>query len=151
MSKRFAVPAVKNVMAGVLLTPGPVSTHTAFKSLSRVFNMAINKAKYLSAARKLQDAGLGMLVVLENISSQSHVFVKKMPSEAQAILERDRSAYLCTPAEYEQRFYLPPMKSVTPRIQQSLIQMGYVAEGLFVPQKESKPKIPAESAETAPS
>ena len=121
-------------MAGILMTAGPVSTHNAFKGLSRVFNMAITKAKYVAACDKLVAANLGTLVVLENISQQSHVFVKKLPSEARGILEKDGySLYMCTAEDYEQRFSMPSSLKITPRIKKTLVELGMVSEHLFAP------------------
>ncbi len=125
------MPGPKNITAGILLTAGPVSTHTAFKSQSRVFNMSINKAKYLGAAQKLQDLGLGTLVVLENISCNTKVFVKKMPSEVRPIMEANPSMFLFSPMDYEKRFYMPPSKTLSNKIQKHLVESGLVPQQLF--------------------
>ena len=122
-------------MAGILLTPGPVCTHTGVQSLSRMFRYSINKAKFLFAANKLQSADLGTLMVVERISKSCHVFVKKTPDDIRADLLSPKNNDLCTPDEYEQRFNLPPPAPITLKIQNSLVELGIVPAGSFKQQE----------------
>lgn len=128
---RFAMASTKNIMTGVLLAPGPISTRLTVKNMSPAFKLAISKAKFLSAAKHLQDACLGSLVVLEKVSSQAHVFVKKPPDEMCVLLQAETHRHLCTDEEYKERFEMPTPVSVTDKMQQCLIEMGLVESSWF--------------------
>ncbi len=124
---RFGLATVKNMMSGVLLAPGPVSTHLSVKGLSPTFNLAISKAKFMAAANQLQAANLGSLVVLDNISRSAHVFVKKPPEEVRGQLQD-----FATDEEYSDRFSLPPASTVNMKMQEELVRLGYVPEAHFI-------------------
>ena len=124
--KRFALATARGIMSGVLLTPGPVSTHKALKNLSMAFNVAVTKSKFISACNRLQASNLGFLVQVDNKNRQAQVFVKRPPEEVQIILESGENSDLTSYQEYSQRFALPPSAAVTPPIKEKLVQMGMV-------------------------
>ena len=115
-------------MSGVLLAPGPVSVLQSVQGLSGVFHNAVTKQKFMTAAGKLQASNLGSLVILEGISRQCHVFVKRMPHEVPEIIENEG---LCTPGEYEQQFMSPPSKAISVKMKEHLVRMGLVLPNLL--------------------
>ena len=128
MAKRFSNPSPKNVQSGVLLSPGPVSVLQAVQGLSGVFHNAVTKQKFLTAASKLQAANLGSLVVLEGISRQCHVFVKKPPAEVEAVIN---SEDLCSYGEYVQQYMVASSKAISEKIKQHVVLMGLVPAEVF--------------------
>ena len=155
MGKRFGLATVKNMLSGVLLSPGPVSTHLSVKGLSPTFNLGVNKAKFMAAANQLVAANLGSLVILENISRSAHVFVKKTPEEVVGRLQD-----FATEQEYAQRFELAPASTITLKMQEELIKLGYVpAEHFkqqqmksyrFVPMPEQSAPVPEKMEPESP-
>ena len=132
-------PTIRNIMAGILLLPGPIATITSVKQSSTVFLFALNKSKFETAANKLQALDLGSLVYLHGRSSP--VFVKKLPGEMGPLLARDDCKDLCTIEEYKMRFELPPPKSITHNARcvnlvETVIDMGLVAPELFIMKPE---------------
>ncbi len=130
------MPTIRNIMAGILLLPGPVATRIAVKQSSRTFLFAVNKSKFETAASNLQALNLGLLVYLEGKSSA--VFVKKLPSEIGPILAREECRDLCNLYEYTQRFNMMSPKSITntcsqsnPSLVDTIIASGLVAPELF--------------------
>ena len=113
-------------MSGVLLTPGPVSTHLAVKGLSPAFNLGVSKSKFMAAAQQLEAVGLGQLVILEAISRSAHVFVKRPPDSIMGQLQD-----YALDEEYSQRYCLPPASTVTLKMQADLVRLGYVPESHF--------------------
>ena len=126
VGKRFALATARGIMSGVLLTPGPVATHKALKNLSMAFNVAVTKAKFVSACNRLQAANLGVLVTIENVSRQAQVFVKRPPEEVREIFADPEHGDLSSFEEYAGRFELPPSAAVTPPMKQNLVMMGMV-------------------------
>lgn len=120
-------------MAGILLVHGPIAVHKAVKNMSQAFNLAVNKAKFLSAAKQLQDADLGLLVVLEKITSNTHAFIKKEPREIRPKLQMQENLDLCTLEEYEQRFWTQAPTTVTAVVKEKVIEMGLVPASNFLP------------------
>ena len=112
-------------MAGILCTHGPVSTLKSVQRLSRIFNTAVRKTRFLSAANQLQDAQLGKLVVLEGVG-KSLIFIKKEPAQARELLTLPQNSDLCTPEEYEERFSKPPSCVITEKLMTILISLGHV-------------------------
>ena len=125
---RFSNPSTRCIMAGVLLSPGPVSTFYTVQGLSRVFNNAVNKAKFQSAAKKLEESQLGQLV---NVGTG--VFIKKPPHKAQTLLLKEDVMDLCTPQEYEDRFRRAPPSTLRLKLQESLVALQLVPAEYFVP------------------
>lgn len=136
VASRFSNPTTRNVMSGILLTPGPVCTHTGVQSLSRIFRNSINKAKFLLAANRLQSANLGSVVILEKISKSCHVFVKRSPVDIRQYLDTDENGDLCSVEEYAQKFELPPPAPITLKIQHELVEIGLVAAEDFKQQEK---------------
>ena len=129
MAKRFSNPSLKNIQSGLLLSPGPVSVLQAVRGLSGVFHNAVTKQKFLMAASKLEAANLGSLVVLEVISRQCHVFVKKPPSEeVEAVVN---SEDLCSYGEYVQQYMVASSKAISEKIKQHVVLMGLVPAEVF--------------------
>ena len=116
-------------MAGVLLTPGPVTTHMSVKRLSRIFNTAVTKNKFMTAARQLQTAGLGSLM---EIKTNLHCFIKRPPSsEVIDILLSPEYCDLNTGVDYARRYDLPVSAVVTDRIKSILVLQGLVPQEAF--------------------
>ncbi len=124
--------SIRNIMAGVLLAPGPVSTRLTVKNMSPAFKLSVSKAKFMSAANQLQSDNLGVLVVLDRISSQAHVFVKKTPNEIHDLLLLKQHSDLCTPEEYFTRYIMPTPVSVTERMKTCMIDRGLVSAESFI-------------------
>ena len=119
-------------MSGVLLSPGPIATKVTVQGVSRVFNNAVNKAKFLAAAGKLQEAGFGELKDVSNLSGQKvMVFIKKPPEEVVDIVQMKGNSDLCTWEEYEMRFRLPPPATISKRLRQGLVNFGHVPAHYF--------------------
>lgn len=78
----------------------------------------------MSAAKELQEAGYGSLVVLSAISQNAHMFVKKTPSEISALLHIN--ADLCSYDEYFTQYGLPSFTYITDKMQTIMVQMGLV-------------------------
>ena len=110
-------------MSGILLAPGPVATHKAVKSLSGVFNLAVTKTKFETAAKQLESCNLGRLITVPGRGKV--VFVKRNLEEASQVLQLPQNANLCTVGEYKMRYDLPvPSYNLAPKVLQSLLQMG---------------------------
>ncbi len=127
-ANRLTNPTTRNVMTGILLSPGPVSSHQVVRSLSRQFMSSVLKAKFDMAANRLVAASLGSLVTVLN---GQHIFVKKVPEEAAQFLQQQENQDLCTIDEYQHRFNLPTPAVVTPKIQGALAQMELVPAHFF--------------------
>ena len=139
--------SIRNIMAGVLLAPGPVSTRLTVKNMSPAFKLAVSKAKFMSAANQLQSTNFGSLILLEQISSQAHVFVKCPPSEASYLLQLDEHRDLCTLEEYSQRYAMPTPMSVTLKMQQCMIERGLVPAESFKQPQIQRAAVKTEDAE----
>ena len=126
--KRFTNPTVRGIMAGILLAPGPVTLHKSVQGLSRIFNVAVTKTKYVSAANKLQAANFG---VLTSVGGKQHIFVKRPPAEAQNLLMMKENSDLATIEEYEHRYNGQSSAAITQKIKDSLVQQGLVPPGTF--------------------
>ena len=140
-SKNFSSPTTKNVMTGILLSPGPVSTVRVVQSLSGVFMSSVNKSKFLLAANRLEAASLGSVVILKSVSSKCHVFVKKTPAEMSQLLQLKENEHLCTAEEFQYRFELPTPAVVSQKIQRELVQMGLVAAEYFKEKPKRAPRV----------
>ena len=123
-------------MSGILLAAGPVSTRLTVKNLSSAFNLAVTKTKFMSAAKQLEAANLGRLVLLEDISRTAHIFVKRPPAEAHEIFLQRANQDLCTPTEYEQRYHANAPTTITDRMRESLVSRGIVPAGVFTMHKQ---------------
>ena len=110
-------------MTGILLAPGAVASHKAVKSLSRVFNLAVTKTKFETAAKQLQSMNFGALVMAQ--VRGKIVFVKRDPVEVMHLLELPENKDLCTAAEYRRRYHEPiPSYNLGPKARENLLQMG---------------------------
>ena len=130
-------------MSGILLAPGPVATHKAVKSLSGVFNLAVTKTKFETAAKQLESCNLGRLISVPGRGKV--VFVKKNVEEALLVLQLSQNADLCTVGEYKMRYDLPvPSYNLAPKVLQSLLQMGLGLDpSQFVAQQNDSSAVPA--------
>ncbi len=128
-SSHLSNPTVRNVMIGILLSPGPVCNLKVVQGLSRVYNSSVNKTKFISAAKKLEQASFGSLVA----ALKGEIFVKKVPEEVGNLLQLKENEGLCTFAEYRYRFGLPTPAKVTQKLRDALIEMGAVPALHFKP------------------
>ena len=64
--------------------------------------------------------------------------MKGTPVEAAAILGLEENSDLCLPHEYAERFSLPPPASITLKIQNLLVNQGYVAREYFTMKQEQE-------------
>ena len=110
-------------MAGVLLSPGPVSTHASVRRLSRVFRDGMSKAKFMTATKKLTEAGFGT-----NVNAGPNVFVKRPPEQVVSLL---KSNDIVTLEEYEVGYRKPISKGISDKLQQMLVAMGAVRADAF--------------------
>ena len=132
IKNRFSNPSTRSIMSGLLLVPGPVATIRSVQGLSRVFNNAANKPKFLSAANKLQEAGLGTLVTMPRVPHSPTVFIKKPLEEIQELLLLKENEDLCTVEEYAARFKMMPPSTVPLKLQETLVGQEIVPEHYFV-------------------
>ena len=128
---RFSNPSTRGIMAGILHIPGPIATKITVKGLSRVFNNSVNIPKFVAAAKKLQDMGLGTLTS-SSAQKLGDVFIKASPEEVRPILQMRENADLCTPLEYERRYRRRPPSTVSDKLKGKLVQLGLVPEHLFL-------------------
>ncbi len=133
-------------MSGILLAPGPVATHKAVKSLSSVFNLAVTKTKFETAAKQLQSSDLGALITVQAPGARAPmVFVKKNPAEVAHLLQLPDNKNLCTLTEYQYRYDMPtPSYNISAKVRESLLKMGVVVPQLL-PQEKTKPLTGQES------
>ena len=136
--RRFSVVSIKNIKIAVLLAAGPVSTHLTVKNMSTAFNMGVSKAKFLSAAQQLEKANLGRVVILDKISRSAHVFVKKPPAEAQAILVLPDNDDLCTSEEYAKRYNASMPSTITTKMRECLQELRLLPHQMAGPSGDEK-------------
>ena len=140
--RRFALASMRNVMSGILLAAGPVSTRITVKNLSPAFNLAVNKTKFLAAAKQLEVANLGNLMLLEDISRTTHVFIKRHPVEVEGILLQPCNQDLCTPIEYAQRFSAYAPTTITDHMKKCLVKRGLVPPDAFKEEQSVSVPLP---------
>lgn len=129
---RFTTPKLRNIMSGILLTPGPISTRKAVKSLSSVFNLSVTKTKFEAAAKNLVTANLG--TNLSDLGSKHSftIFLKKKPDEIREFLQLPENADLCSIEEYIERYHLKtPSYNIPGKTLGVLLQRGIVNIGQF--------------------
>ena len=80
----------------------------------------------MQAAKALQNANLGQLLTLQNISRLSSVFLKRSPEEVNPILTMNPD--LCTASVYAARFNLPVPACINKKVPEKLVEMGYLSE-----------------------
>lgn len=144
LKDRFSMTSTRKVMAAVLLAPGPVSTHKSVKNLSPAFKVGLSKAKFMVAATQVAAANFGSLLVMDQLSSSSHVFIKKPSFEVREILELKENSDLCTIEEYEQRYEYPLPTTVTMKMRMCLVEQGLLAPGLVVQGSVDKSRLLSE-------
>ena len=125
---RFSNPHVRNIMSGILLVPGPVTTMRSLRGLSGVFNNAINKAKFLTAAKRLENGNLGRLVSLDRSFQSLNVFVKLPPEEMQPLLQIKENSDLCSDELYTRKYVSPSPATISNTIKKRLVDMGVVPQ-----------------------
>ncbi len=145
-ANRLTNPTTRNVMTGILLSPGPVSSLQVVRSLSKQFMSSVLKSKFLLAANRLESASFGSLVA---VSNKRNIFVKKVPEEAAPLLQIKENQDLCTIDEYQLRFGLATPAVIDPKVQSSLVQMGLVPAPFFK-QKEKRIKYEKPSWDLVP-
>ena len=141
-SNRLANPTTRNVMTGILLSPGPVCNLQVVQTLSRVFMSSVNASKFQLAANRLEAASLGSLVPLKSVSKSCVVFVKKTPAEIGELLRLKENQDLCTIDEFQYRFSLPTPARVSKKVQWALVQMGLVPKEFFKQKEKRAIKAP---------
>ena len=133
LKNRFNNPSQRGIMSGILLSPGPVSTKVTVQGVSRVFNNAVNIAKFESAATKLQELGYGRLISLDQFNQKKNmVFIKPTPDQMCGLLQGKDTADLSTAEEYAMRFTLPVPSTVSMKLQNRLVAEGFVPQHYFV-------------------
>ncbi|XP_072020167.1 uncharacterized protein [Amphiura filiformis] len=121
---------LRDVMAGILLSAGPVNTHRQLIRLGPKPMRSLTKQQYVIAATHLQAAELGSLVTLHGgVSRFCSVFIKKRPDEARLILEMNKD--LCSYEKYSERFNLLLPACIGRNIKDKLIYLGYLSEAHF--------------------
>ncbi len=123
-ANRLTNPTTRNVMTGLLLSPGPVCNLRVIQSMSAVFMSAVNKSKFLQAASRLESASLGSVVV---VPKGGHMFVKRSPEEMSALLLLKENQELCTIDEFQYRFNLPLPPNIE-KIKGGLQQIGLLLD-----------------------
>ncbi|XP_072015234.1 uncharacterized protein [Amphiura filiformis] len=115
-----------SVKTAILLTPGPVSTFSAFSYSGPRSLRKISKQQYMEAAMQLQEECLGTTVTLKKGSCPSAVcFIKKPPAEAKEFLEITGYSSL---DKYTERFIRPVPPSIKNRVWDKLVMLGYFIE-----------------------
>ena len=111
-------------MTGMLLTAGPLATLRLVRDTSRKLLLTVTKAKFETAAKRLEGSNLGRLVVLSGQGPKGAAFVKMSPAEIAPYLQMAENADLCTLEEYEARFNLPSPPSITEKIKRQVALLG---------------------------
>ena len=111
-------------MTGMLLTAGPLATLRLVRDTSRKLLLTVTKAKFETAAKRLESANLGRLVVLGGQGPKGAAFIKMSPAEITPYLQIPENADLCTLEEYEARFHLPSPPSITEKIKRQVAILG---------------------------
>ncbi|XP_072015218.1 uncharacterized protein [Amphiura filiformis] len=119
----------RNIMAAILQTPGPVSSHGAINRYWKFLRCSTVK-QFMAAGMELERLNLGQLVGIKTGAREVQMFVKKMPNEAQGLLEFNQD--LCTPAKYLEKFKGNTPKCIGWRVRSTLISNGLVPEQLFL-------------------
>ncbi|XP_072016032.1 uncharacterized protein [Amphiura filiformis] len=123
----------RSIMSAILLMSGPACTHQAMNSNGPRMLRHITRSQFTSAATKLQDDGLGSLVVLQHNhltrQSSQHVFIKKPPGIALEGLMRNKD--LCQIEEYTLRYNMRPPASIIRKWKPKLVELGFVPEDHF--------------------
>ena len=129
--KRFSDPSTKNVMSGILLASGPVTTLSALRCVSRVFHNSVTKSKFTLAAKRLEAANMGNLVSLTTGRRPLQVFIKRPPVDIQDILQCDEYNMFCTPKEYTEKYTATPSRAITPKMKSNMVSLGLVSPSCF--------------------
>ncbi|XP_072015208.1 uncharacterized protein [Amphiura filiformis] len=119
----------RSVMAAIVQTNGPVSTHNAAGRV-RPFLSCLTSGQFMKAGKELEAANLGMLVNLGMSGRGAHVFVKKPPDEAFPGLQANPD--LCSPDFYREKYFRAPPACITWKQRASLVAMGCVSEKVFM-------------------
>ena len=118
----------RNIMAAILQTAGKIVKHKMLVSNWKFLNMLTAK-QFLTAASDLQEIGLGSLASLQTVGRPTIVFIKKVPSEAEEVL--DSNPDLCTVRYYATRFSMPNSKYISVTLQDKLVASGLVPAAWF--------------------
>ena len=117
-------------MTSILLSAGPVNTHRQLIRLGPKPMRSLTKQQYVIAATHLQAANLGTLVTLHGgVSRFCSVFIKKVPEEAQMVLDMNND--LCSVEKYTERYRLLLPACIGRNIKDKLIYLGYLSEAHF--------------------
>ena len=119
----------RNIMAAILQTPGPVSSHGAINRYWKFLRCSTVK-QFTAAGTELERLNLGRLVGIKAGTREVQMFVKRMPNEVQDILESNQD--LCTPAKYLDKFKGNTPKCIGWKVRSILISNGLVPEHLFL-------------------
>ena len=113
----------RNIMAAIVRSMGPVSTHQVIKHGWRFLRM-ITLEQFLVCAQALEAANLGTILNHNpNRNKPVYFFIKKAPSAV--IQELLDNPDLCTPDLYAERFCLP-----TPNLVSATMRIQIAATGL---------------------
>ncbi len=131
-------PTARNIMAGVLLSPGPIAIADSVRKTSKTFLFSMSVSKFESAANKLQTMNLGTVVHLRS-GKKTPVFIKKSPDDIAPILAAGGYEDLCSIGEYVERYMLPIPRSISQRTKyvETLVNMG-----VLVPEMLNAESVP---------
>ncbi len=122
----------RSIMAAILQTTGPISTHRVVR-LSWKFLRMVSVKQFEAASQELEKLGMGILMTCQG-SGKLSVFIKKLPSEIGAFLMENQD--LCPLEYYTSRFFQPSSKMIKDRVKNQLVADGVVSPHLFIPRKD---------------
>ena len=114
---------MRNIMAAILQTKGPVVTPKVVRNVWRFLHM-MTTPQFEKASKELEALNLGTLVNLRLRSRASFVFIKKSPSEVMPILASNED--LCSLEFYASRYNQSVSKSVPLGVRHELVQQHLI-------------------------
>ncbi len=120
---------IKDIVQGILLTPGPVATSKAVK-YAKMSLIYISNQQFLDAAKELEQRNFGTLVQVSTSSRSLQVFLKKTPQEAEPAL----NAYpeFCDLETYTKRYKKGSSKAISFQLRAQLVSMKLVPPEHFM-------------------
>ena len=124
VSVNKAIP-IRRIMSGLILTMGPITTHSSFVRQGPTALRQIHKQHFLNAASQLEAINLGRY----DPSIAGGVFFKRHPSEVKESLEANPD--LAKMEDYVMRYSLQVPASVGFKVKEALIMQGYLNQDQF--------------------
>ena len=122
----------RNIMSGILLTPGPVVNFSSMRSTRRVFLHSVNKSKFDNAGNKLKAANLGNFISVQYQNKMKlSVFLKKHPDEIREDLKSEENKDLCSIEEYSAKYFSPSPAGINDRLKRILVSLGLLSQDAF--------------------